>query len=109
MSHETTWKENNASWNIFLHLNPILNQFHLISYVLHCEKTCCVKTSPLHERCANFLYVRFVWTLIKVLTCALLREEKCWVPCVVDDLDDNLLQKQNEVEELKTFGCKGLN
>jgi hypothetical protein len=43
------------------------------------------------------------------LTSALLQEEKCWVPCVVDDLNDNLLQKLSKVEELKTFGCKGLN
>jgi hypothetical protein len=46
---------------------------------------------------------------VKFLTCAFLQEEKCWVPCVVDDLDDNLLQKLCKVEELKTFGCKGLN
>ncbi len=36
-------------------------------------------------------------------------KKKNGVPCVVDDLDDNLLQKLREVEEFKTFGCKGLN
>ncbi len=35
-------------------------------------------------------------------------EEECWIPCVVDDLNDNLLQKLREAKKLKAFKCSGL-